>query len=180
MNQTLKRVLLFSPPLALGVLLWGVRADDSTIFQLLLWESLALFGYGAAWWDIRYRRVPNQLILAMLCTWLMLMLPQLLYRTEEAVLALISGVIGFLMAGFVFLLVYVVSRKGLGGGDVKFMAIAGLYLGAYGVLPAMLYGCILSAVVGVILLAMKKIGRKDAIPLIPFLHIGMAITMLFQ
>lgn len=180
MNQTQKRVLIFSPVLVLGGLLWGMRADDSTAFQLLLWESLVLLGYTAAWWDIRHQRVPNQLILAMLWVWLMLMLPQLLFRTEDAILALIRGALGFLTAGFVFLLVYVVSRKGLGGGDVKFMAAAGLYLGVYGVLPAMLYGCILSAVVGVILLMLKKIGRKDAIPLIPFLYVGMVITMLFQ
>ena len=73
-----------------------------------------------------------------------------------------------------------VSRKGLGGGDVKLMAVSGLYLGAGSVLPAMLYGSVLAAVTAGVLIALKKIGRKDAIPLVPFLYAGMLITVFIQ
>ena len=67
-----------------------------------------------------------------------------------------------------------------GGGDVKLMAVSGLYLGLDGVLPAMLYGSVLAAVAGLLLILGKKITPKDAIPLVPFLYIGMLLTLLIR
>ena len=81
------------------------------------------------------------------------------------------------MSGILLLVVYLVSRKGLGGGDVKFMAVSGLYLGAADVLPALLYGAVLSALVGAVLVLLKKISMRDAIPLVPFLFAGMLFVM---
>ena len=122
-------------------------------------------------------RISNRLVGAMFCAWVLVMVPQLYLQTETAVVILISGLIGAVLCGILMLVVYMVSRRGLGGGDVKFMAVSGLYLGADGVLPAMLYGAILSAVVGLSLVLLKKIGMRDAIPLAPFLYAGMLIVM---
>ena len=52
------------------------------------------------------------------------------------------------------------------------MAVSGLYLGV-DVLPTMLYGSVLSAAAGLCLLLAKKLGRRDTIPLAPFLYAGM-------
>lgn len=113
-------------------------------------------------------------------TWVLVIVPQLFFQTEKAIAIMISDLIGFAMGGLLFLVVYLVSRKGLGGGDVKLMAVAGLYLGFKNVLPAMLYGSVLSSVFAAALILAKKIGRRDAIPLVPFLYIGMLITVLLQ
>ncbi len=76
-------------------------------------------------------------------------------------------------------MVYLVSRGGLGGGDVKLMAASGLYLGFQKVMQAMLYGSILAALTGGGLILMRKIGRKDTIPLIPFLYAGILLSTFF-
>ena len=86
---------------------------------------------------------------------------------------------GGAIGGGVFLLVYIISRHGLGAGDVKFMAIAGLYLGMNLVMSSMLIGSILSAITGIVLLCMKKISKKDEIPLVPFLYMGILLTIFF-
>ena len=78
------------------------------------------------------------------------------------------------------LTVYIISRKGLGGGDVKLMGVASLYLGYDGALSALLYGSVLSALTAVILTVMKKMTPKDSIPLVPFLYIGILITEFFR
>jgi len=88
-----------------------------------------------------------------------------------------DSVLGFLIGGGMFLFVYIVSKKGLGGGDVKFMAVAGLFLGLSGVFTTMFYGTCLAAAFGLLLIALKKIGRKDAIPLAPFLYVGIIVTV---
>ena len=175
-----KEVIYWLPLLPLAGLVLALHLGSEEGISLLLWELLLAFGYGAALWDLRQKRVPNQLVAGMLGAWVLVLVPQLFFQTELALVALISGGVGFLLAGGVFLVVYLISRKGLGGGDVKFMAAAGLYLGAGNVLPAMLYGCVLSAITGLVLLALKRIGRRDTIPLVPFLYVGMVLTMVFQ
>ena len=79
--------------------------------------------------------------------------------------------------GGLFLLVYILSRKGLGAGDVKFMAVAGLYLGFNGVLPSMLIGSILSCITAITLMIMKKIDKSATLPLAPFLYGGILVTL---
>lgn len=166
------------PVLCLVYLLLNLDRIAPTV--LLQDETLILLGYVAALWDIRLKRVPNQLVLIVLGAWVLIMFPQLLLHPQHAIERLVDGLLGFAMAGALFLLVYWISRKGLGGGDVKFMAVAGLYLGLTNVLTAMLCGSVLSALVALTLLVTKKIGRKDTMPLIPFLYAGMLIALFFQ
>jgi len=75
-------------------------------------------------------------------------------------------------------MMYAISRKGLGEGDVKFMAATGLFVTINKILGVMLYGSILAALTGGILILTKRIGRKDTMPLAPFLYIGIIITEL--
>lgn len=166
------------PVFAVTLILLKWRWTDT--FSLLLQEILVVFGYIAAVGDIREHLVPNRLILAMVGVWWLAITPQLFMRTDETIPLVISGAVGALLAGILFVTVYIVSRHGLGGGDVKFMTVAGFYLGAQGVLPTMLMGSILAAVVGLFLIATKRIDRKGAIALIPFLYIGALMTMFFR
>jgi Flp pilus assembly protein protease CpaA len=145
---------------------------------LLLREVLLILGYAAAVKDFREQTVPNRLVLAMLEVWCMILVPQLFIHPETGLSLLFSGAVGALFAGVVFLTVYFVSRKGLGGGDVKLITVFGLYLGLDGVVPTMLYGTLLAAAAGGILIFLKKVGPKDTIPLVPFLYIGVVLTVL--
>lgn len=156
-----------------------VRWDSLDAFTLLQSELLLVIGYAAAVKDIREKAVSNRLVLALLVCWLLTMLPQLVVDIEVGLSRLINAFIGFLVGGALFLLVYLISKNGLGGGDVKFMSVAGLYLGLNGILPAILYGSVLAAMFGGVLILLKKIGRKDAIALIPFLYVGILITIFF-
>ncbi len=160
--------------------LWLAKRDGLSAPVLLLREVLLAFGYAASLGDLWEKRVPNALLGMMLGAWVLVIMPQLFWQTERALVLLVSGIIGFLLGGILFLTVYLVSRKGLGGGDVKLMAVSGLYLGADGVLPAMLYGSVLSALAAILLILCKKIERKDTIPLVPFLYAGMLVTVFIQ
>ena len=64
----------------------------------------------------------------------------------------------------------------MGGGDIKLMAAAGLFLGWKGVLVAMIVGSLIGAIVSLTLIAMKKKKRKDLIPFGPFLCLGILIA----
>ena len=166
-------------PVALAALIL-TRAAEADIFLLLQQMLILILGYIAAVYDLFERRVPNKLILIMIAAWVLMITPKLFLDTDAALLLLKDSAIGFATGGGLFMFMYLVSHKGVGGGDVKFMAGAGLYLGFSAIMPSMLYGTILAALTALILIAVKKITRKDKIPLIPFLYAGILLTLFFQ
>jgi prepilin signal peptidase PulO-like enzyme (type II secretory pathway) len=151
--------------------------EGMAVFILLKYALLIVFGYAASVFDIQTKRIPNRLVLSMLTVWLFVMALKLLLDIEDGVRLLADSLFGLLVGGGLFMLVYLISRKGLGGGDVKFMAAAGLFLGFGKIIPAMLYGTVLAAMTGLVLILLKRIGRKDTIPLAPFLYAGILITV---
>ena len=163
-------------PIVTAALL-ALRLGRMDTFTLLMYVMIAIFGYVVAVTDVKSRLIPNDLIVSMFAAWAIVTTPMLFLDIDAAVTRLIESVIGFAVSGGLFLLVYLISKNGLGGGDVKLMAAVGLYLGFRGAVPAMLYGTVLAALTGLALVLLKKIGRKDRIPLAPFLYAGILITV---
>jgi leader peptidase (prepilin peptidase)/N-methyltransferase len=88
--------------------------------------------------------------------------------------AAIGGGIGFVL----FFLIVIVSRGGMGFGDVKLAALIGLVTG-YLVVVALLMGIILGGLVAVILLGFKIKKRREAMPFGPFLAVAAIVTLLW-
>lgn len=86
---------------------------------------------------------------------------------------------GSLFGGGLLLVIVIVSRGGMGGGDIKFAAALGLWLGWKLTLLALFLSFLLGGVGGIVLLALKRKGRKDFIPFGPFLALGAFISMLY-
>lgn len=79
----------------------------------------------------------------------------------------------------IFLLIVIVSRGGMGWGDVKLAALIGLVTGFPLVFIALLIGVVLGGVAAALLLAFKIKKRKEAIPFGPFLAIAAIATLLW-
>ena len=157
-----------------------LRAGKADVFSLLFGELAIAFSYSASVSDLRKKLIPNTIILAMLASWAIVIMPQLFFDTDAALATALDSALGFALGGGLFMAIYLISRKGLGGGDVKLMAAAGLYLGYNGVLSSMFCGTLLAAVTVAVLMMMGKLGRKDTIPLAPFLCAGIIVTVFFQ
>ena len=159
-------------------LITGISGPALPTFSLFNSAFLIIFGYTAMVYDINEKRVPNLLVMLMIAGWMLIIAIMMFFDITNAIHLLADSVFGLLTGGSLFLLIYLLSKKGLGGGDVKFMAAAGLYLGIAGTIPAILYGTVLAALTAAALILSKKIDRKDTIPLVPFLFIGIMITIL--
>jgi len=171
------KTLSYCTGLIIILSLWIIlRTEGLSDINLLMSGSLILFGYVATVFDINKKIIPNMLVLIMFGVWILLTVPLLFVDFTTGTRIMTESLYGFLIGGGLFLLVYFISSKGLGGGDVKFMAISGLYLGFSGTISSILYGTILAALTGLFLIMIKKIKRKDSIPLAPFLFIGILIT----
>ncbi len=83
-------------------------------------------------------------------------------------------------AGFVILLIpALVSRGGMGIGDVKMAAFIGLTTGFPEVLVAVLGGIVLGGLTAIVLLAFRIKKRKEVIPFGPFLSIASIVTLVW-
>ncbi len=128
----------------------------AVIFSLLLIISVI---------DIESHIIPNRLVL-ILFAWVLLW--QLLFPTITPV----SALGGFFTGGILFFAIALLSKGGMGGGDVKLMAVLGFATGVPYVFFVFLLAFISGAVVGILLMIFKKKTRKSPIAFGPFLSLA--------
>lgn len=87
-------------------------------------------------------------------------------------------VIGFFAVSVFLYLIYLVTKgRGIGGGDIKLMAAAGLLLGWQKIIVALFLGCILGSVIH--LLRMKLSKAEHVLAFGPYLSLGIFLTMIW-
>lgn len=91
------------------------------------------------------------------------------------IIVLGGGAVCFL----VFLAIALVSRGGMGGGDIKMAALAGMAIGLANVPAALLICWVSGGVVAILLVLLRVRRQKDTIPFGPFLALGSAIALLW-
>lgn len=84
------------------------------------------------------------------------------------------------LGGGVFWLLAVLTRGGIGGGDVKLMAALGLWLGTGLLYQTGVWGIILGGIGALLLLVTKKRQRKDVFPYGPFFALTALVLMIMQ
>jgi len=87
-------------------------------------------------------------------------------------------IIGFCSVSGFLLLVYIITHgRGIGGGDIKLMAVSGLLLGYESIILAFVLGCILGSILHLIRM---KISNEDRVLAFgPYLSIGIVVSMLY-
>lgn len=95
------------------------------------------------------------------------------------IVGIINALIGLVTGFGLFYLIAVLSKGGMGGGDIKMMGMVGAFIGWKGVLLTTLLGSLTGAIVGVSLMAFNKAGRKTKIPFGPYLALGALISLFF-
>ncbi len=87
--------------------------------------------------------------------------------------------IGAAAGGGLLLVLAIISRGGMGGGDVKFAAALGFWLGWPGTLLGLFIGFVLGGIISLLLLVSGLRGRKDLIPFGPFIAVGAWVALLY-
>lgn len=95
----------------------------------------------------------------------------------------LDAFLGFLLGGGVlyavaFVYELITKREGMGGGDIKLLAMIGAFLGWQSLLFVVLVSSLAGALVGITVMLIKGRDMKYAIPFGPFLSFG-AIAYLF-
>ena len=158
-----------------------VEFSTGVLFALLFWY------YGLNWQFPLYAfYICLLLVIAVIDLDIQLILNTLVYPAAAIALTidifqpqigLLNGLAGGAI-GFVILLIpALISRRGIGWGDVKLAGLIGLMTGFPRVFVAILAGIILGGLVAVLLLIARKKSRKDVIPFGPFLALGSLLAL---
>jgi prepilin signal peptidase PulO-like enzyme (type II secretory pathway) len=163
-------VVLFLPPLT-TVAGWRFdRAIDALAVSLLVAGLLVCTAT-----DLLRYRVPN----AVTYPGTALALLAALFLAPSST-DLLSAFVAAVLAGLIFLVMAVVTRGGLGLGDVKLSVLIGAALGLQATYQALALGVLAGGVIMLALWAMRFIGRKQAIPYAPFLALAAVLVLLTQ
>ena len=95
-----------------------------------------------------------------------------------------NSLFGVLLGGGSLFLVATVyqwlfKREGMGGGDVKLLAMIGAFLGWKAVILTILLSSLIGSVTGVVLMLIKGKDFKYAIPFGPFLSLGAILSLFY-
>ena len=98
---------------------------------------------------------------------------------SNAQMSMLSQLLGGLIAFAVFLLIWLTAPGGMGAGDLKLAALAGLITAFPGAIAAVLGSFVLGGAVGVVLLLGGVAKRKTAVPFAPFLAVSTFLVMVY-
>jgi len=154
--------------------LWRIGPGPSAVAYMVFVSAMVVITFI----DLDFQIIPDSITLPGILAGLALSLFLLIdpFSRMES-LGLVNGAAGMLLGGGLFYLIAVLSRGGMGGGDIKMMGMVGSFLGWKAVLMTTFIASLTGAVVGVMLMVLKGRGRKTRIPFGPFLALGALLSL---
>lgn len=126
--------------------------------------------------DIDHQIIPDIITLPgiPLCFLASFLLPAMTYK--DAIFGLFLGGGSLFIVAWAYHLIR--KKEGMGGGDIKLLAMIGALIGWKGVLFTIFFASAVGTLSGILLMLNEKKGMKLAIPFGPFLSLG-AISYIF-
>lgn len=133
--------------------------------------------------DFKEQIIPNRLVLTMFEVGLIALLLDAVTNPATGLSFALNRLEGMIAGGGIFLLItliggMVMGKEAMGMGDVKLVGALGLFFGLKNIIAIAVCSFLLGAVIGIILLIIKKTKGKDYIPFGPFIVVSTIILML--
>lgn len=145
---------------------------------LVLWLYVIASLIVLAVYDLKWYILPDKVLLPLIAPAVVIAVIQA-FQAGSYQVFLGPLYAGLLFGGGFYALAAVSKGKWMGGGDVKLAFVMGLLLGLKKTFLAMLIAFNSAAIVGLVLIAMKRKKRADRIPFGPFLIAGTIIAYLW-
>ncbi len=155
---------------------------------------LVVWRYGFTWPTIVYAGLVSVFLVVSWIDWDYKIIPDVITLPGIVVgffcaslllqLGWFNSLLGILVGGGILLFLAWISpllfgKEGIGGGDIKFLAMVGAFLGWQQVLLTLMVGSMVGAIAGIILIATKVLQRGQYIPFGPYLAFGGMISVLW-
>lgn len=129
--------------------------------------------------DLEHKLLPDRLTIPGIWLGLLLSVAAPLDRPTIAFLgtsgwvdAVAQAVAGMIVGGGLLWIIAALVPAGMGGGDVKLVAMMGAFVGITALGPSLFLGFVIGGVIGIILMVFGLAKRKTLIPFGPFLAMG--------
>ncbi|WP_080873543.1 prepilin peptidase [Oceanobacillus timonensis] len=142
---------------------------DWELFTAVLFVSMLMIILVS---DIRYMIIENKILFFFLPLFIIM-------RIISPLTPWWSPIIGAVLVSVLLALIIIVSRGGMGAGDMKLFFVLGIVLGADKVILAFFLAAFLGAVIGILLIAFKWIERKQPVPFGPYIVVGAFIAYFY-
>ncbi len=156
-----------------ALLIWRLGSGTTGIAALALaWALVALAGI-----DLDTQLLPDDLTLPLLWAGLLINLNGLFVSLPDAVIGAAAGYLSLWTVYWLFR--FATGREGIGYGDFKLLAALGAWLG-WAMLPLIvLLSSVLGAIVGMVLIALRRQQRGNPIPFGPFLALAGMVALAY-
>lgn len=177
--------------LAVGLWLWpsisapivaGAAAHIivAAVLEVVAFLYLAAISVALLLIDLDTHKLPNKIVLPAYLVGVVLLGTSGVLATDYP--AMLTAAIGAAAGFALYLLLAIVRPGGMGFGDVKLAGVLGLFLGwiGWGALVVGVFAAfLLGGVFGILLMAIRRAGRKTAIPFGPWMLVGAWIGIFF-
>lgn len=150
--------------------------DMHIVFVFKIFISLMVL-QSAAIVDWKTRTIPNILSIFLIVPRFIFIPFEYFYQNDVFKTLIISSLVGSIATFIVLYLIHKVTKSGFGMGDVKLLSSLGLMVGISSTLTTIMFGMIVAAVLGVLMILLNRKTRKDTIPFGPFILVGFIISV---
>lgn len=144
---------------------WQLGFQPELIVALIFVSLLVIITVS----DIAYMLIPDKVLLPV---GIVLLALRLFIPLDPWWDALLGAAVGF----GILLLIAIVSKGGMGGGDIKLFFVIGLVLGTSGTLLTLFFASLIGAIAGIVQLRILNKDRKTPVPFGPSIALGAVIT----
>jgi leader peptidase (prepilin peptidase) / N-methyltransferase len=154
-------------------ILWAFGPSLTTVLYALLFSALLV----VTGTDLTHKIIPNVVTLPGIVLGLLGAATVLPVGIINALLGVAVG--GGILWALAWASPYLFGREGMGGGDIKLLAMIGAFLGWKPALLTIMIGSLAGSLIGVSLIALRFMKRDEYIPFGPFLVFGALLSMFF-
>ncbi len=129
--------------------------------------------------DFKKKIIPNLIIVVGLIFRLGIYSYEI-FKAEDLKSIVTNDLIGFAIGFGILAVVSIITKQGIGFGDVKLFGIIGLIGGSFCTYSTLFASLIVSAIASIILLITGKKNKKDKIPFGPCIIIGYILVLLLK
>lgn len=161
-----------------AVLFALVVLRELPVFVMLAWLAITPMAVALAFIDLEHKRLPDRLTFPAFAAAVLLLTVDAIAVSRWG--SLRTAVISALLLCAFYLLLHLISRGGMGMGDVKLALVIGALTGYFGwewVIVATFTAFICGSLVGVALMALRRAGRKSELPFGPFMLVGLYVSL---
>ena len=125
--------------------------------------------------DLKHMIIPDSLNIGLLILGLIYRIFR--YNIYNIPINIINSILALIVPSGVFMLIILISKGGMGGGDMKLIGVLGFILGLKEITLTMFLSFLLGAIISIFLLLFNIKGKKDPIPFGPFICLAFMITV---